>query len=215
MKDKEDKRQPLLSNSSDDRWREIIHRDLPWGAVFATRPNFEWGYFIDEGKLVAKYLRSPGDVLVIGSGNGREARPICRDGHWVVCMDIGLTYLKSGQRLFAREGIQDVLFLQANMAQLPFEEDSFDFIFFSLYGIGEKRFDVLAGIRRVLRPNGLILLTAGTPLCEAKHALENQVYIANEAQLREELSPRGFEILESSVDPERPEYRVSILRKNN
>ena len=210
-----DERQPLLPHNLDDRWQEIIHRDLPWGAVFATRSNFEWGYFIDEGQLVAKYLRSPSDVLVIGSGNGREARPICRDGHWIVCMDIGQTYLKSGQKLFANSGIQNVLFLQANMAQLPFKEYSFDFIFFSLYGVGKKRFDVLAGIRRVLRLNGLILLTVGTPLYKVKYDLVTEVYIANEAQLREEVSPCGFEVLESSVDPERPEYRVSILRKQS
>ena len=62
------------------RVKEITDKVLPWGKLFAERDNFEFGYSKEEGRLVSEYLqKKPSDVLVIDSGNGREARPICRD----------------------------------------------------------------------------------------------------------------------------------------
>lgn len=196
---------------------ETFRKTCPWGVRFAGRSNFQWGYFIEEGRLVEKYLKRPSDVLVIGSGNGREARPICRDGHRIVCIDIESMYLKSGQNLFAREGIQDIRFIKANMAKLPFEEESFNFIFFSLWThAGKRRARVLEGIRRILRGDGLVLLTACTPLYKLKHPeIDEACCVADEERLRLEVSSCGFELLESAVDPARPEYRFSILKKQD
>jgi len=204
-----------LTLNPNDKVKDLVSKGFPWGTLFAKRSNFEWGYLIEERRLVDKYLEPSNDVLIIGSGNGREARPICLCSKKIVCMDLGLSYLKSGRNLFTVEGKQNVQFVQADMTQLPFSEGSFDFIFFSLYSYAaERRFGVLSDIHRVLRPNGFVLLGAWTPLYRMKHALtDGEIWMANEKQLRQEVSSCGFDLLESAVDPARPEYRISIMRK--
>jgi len=195
---------------------KFLSKNLPWGKLFATRSNFECGYFIDEGYFVTKYLKTPSDVLVMGSGNGREARPICRQGHKIVCFDIGGLYCASGEALFRKEGIRTVYFVEADIFRLPFAENSFDFIFFSLYStVGERRFEMLKNIRFVLRPSGLILLGCLTPLYREKYKrlpLGGRIFISSETELNNEVSSCGFDFLESRVDAKRPEYRFSILR---
>ena len=49
---------------------------FPWTNAYGTCDNFAGGYFTKEAELVDKYLINVDDVLVFGSGNGREARPI-------------------------------------------------------------------------------------------------------------------------------------------
>ena len=82
-------------------------------------------------------------------------------------MDISNIYLKAGKILFASEGVQNVNFAQADTKHLPFVDDSFDFVFFSISiysSLGKYRFDVLRETHRILRSNGLVLLSNVTSL---------------------------------------------------
>jgi SAM-dependent methyltransferase len=187
---------------------------FPWGRLFALRENFEFGFFSEERRLVAKYLTKPSDILVIGSGNGREARPICRDGHRIVCMDMGLTYVQSGKNLFAAEGIPNVFFIAADTFVLPFLKSCFDFIFFSLYSYAEKRrFTVIKEIGNILRPKGVVLISAGTPCYRQKTKKEFACFESVD-ELQRDVSSCGFELIEGAVDPLRPEYMFAVLRSN-
>ena len=193
------------------RKTNVLRRNFPWGFTFAKRENFEGGYFIKESQLVEKFLTKPSDVLVIGSGNGREARPICQNGHKIVCIDVVEAYLKSGRELFSSIGVNSVQFIKADMADLPFKDKSFDFIFFTLYSFaGADRFKVLGGINRVLKPERNLLLVSVT---HRYRKIANWVYIDSASQLRKEVSQCGFNLIESGVDPKRQEYRFSMLRK--
>jgi hypothetical protein len=206
----------MMRKTDKEYLSKFLSKNLPWGKLFATRSNFEDGYLIDEGYFVTKYLKTPSEVLVMGSGNGREARPICRQGHKIVCFDVGGLYCSSGQALFRKEGIRNVYFVEADIFHLPFIESSFDFIFFSLYStVGERRFEMLKNIRFVLCPSGLVLLGCLTPLYRQQHKklpLGGYIFISSEAELNNEVSSCGFDLLESRVDAKRPEYRFSILR---
>lgn len=166
--------------------------------------------------LAAAYLKRPCDVLVIGSGNGRESRPIQPDGHRIVCIDNVLLYLQCGRRLFAGEGVSDVGFLAANMHHLPFRKTSFDFVFFSLYSIAlDRRFEVMEEIRGILRPGGLVLLSADTTLYMSLYRhVKNLSYFAIDTvdDLQREVSQCGFDVLEGRVNPLRPEYLHAVLR---
>jgi ubiquinone/menaquinone biosynthesis C-methylase UbiE len=203
---------------NDEMLDETVRRAFPWGPPFAMRANFEAGYLSEERRLIAKYLLPRSDVLVLGSGNGREARPICRNGHRIVCMDIGVLYLVSGQQLFDAEGVRDVAFMQADVERLPFVELSFDFMFFSFYsGLKERRFEVLCRLRRLLRRDGVLLLGACTPRYKDMYrnsypGTDGWAFISDTEQLRQEVASCGFELLESDIDPIRPEYRFSILK---
>jgi len=189
---------------------------FPAGRLFATRRNFESGFNAEERRLAEAYLKRPCNVLIIGSGNGREARPISADGHKIVCIDKVLLYLQCGQRLSAGEGMSDVGFLAADMHHLPFRKASFDFVFFSLYSIAlDKRFEVIKEIREILRPGGLILLSADTTLHRSlyRHVKNLSYFIIDTVDdLQKEVSQCGFDVLEGRVNPLRPEYLHAILR---
>jgi len=198
-----------------ERLEKTIEQIFPWGGLFATRENFEYGYLTQEGRYyVAKYLPPASDVLVLGSGNGREARPIRRKCNRIVCLDIGLGYLLSGRMLFTMEKVSNVSFVQADVANPPFAKKCFDFIFFSFYSVvRDKRFDIMREIRQILRPDGILLLSNCTSEYVTKWRTGyDWALIDDVEQLRQEVSSCGFELLESAVDPKRAEYRCSVLK---
>jgi len=202
-----------------DDVQRLLNKSLPWGPLFAKRVNFESGFLSEEERLVARYLSPGSDVLVLGSGNGREARPICHQGHRIICVDLGPLYLVAGRRLFLSEGVDEIVFVQADVAALPFAKNSFDFVFFSFYSSqGEKRFDVMHGIYQVMRPGGHLLLTVCTPKYrqiyrKAHLPMSDWVFFSGAEQLDREVASCGFILLESNPDPLRPEYRLSMLKK--
>ncbi len=188
----------------------IYQKHAPWGAMFGKRKNFEWGYLTTERYLVEKYLKSPNNVLILGSGNGREAYPIHHHQCNIICIDIGFLYLQSGNKLVAEKNIGNVHFVQADMEHLPLKKEVFDFIFFSCYSFAaERRLDILKGLRHTLMPGGLILLGAVTSFHRKKN--QNQLYFENIDQLQKDISPCGVQLIEGSVDPDRPEYMMAIL----
>ena len=194
-------------------FRESLARGMPWGPLFAERRNFEYGYFTVEGHFVEKYLKKPSSVLVFGSGNGREARPIARAGHRIVCFDIGLLYVKGGSVLCTREGLENIHFLQADMYALPFAKETFDFVFLSMYCVaGKRRFEVLSRVRETLHSGGMVMLTTLTPLY-ARLPTPDTVLLAEEEMDEEikKIEGCGFRFLESRVDPSRNEYRKAVL----
>ena len=185
--------------------------------TFAKRSNFKAGFFSEEARLVEEYLKGSCNVLVIGAGNGREARPICLDGHHIVCMDIGAFYLHCGKAYFEKEGIYDIRFVQADAADLPFRTGCFKFVFCSIYSaLGNKRFDLMHNIHRIMHHEGLMLHSCCTPLYQKSYppsATRGFVWIKSNRQLEEEVLSCGFEVIESKVDSVRPEYRFSMLKK--
>jgi SAM-dependent methyltransferase len=194
----------------------FLARGMPWGPLFAERRNFEYGYFTSEHHFVAKYLKKPSSVLVFGSGNGREARPIAADGHWIVCFDIGFLYAKGGSMLCAREGLGNIHFLQADMYSLPFAIDTFDFIFFSIYPTaGKRRFEVLHQVREILRPGGMVMVMIPTPLYR-RHIpnLPPDFVTLTEEEVAEEIvriEECRFRFRESSVDPVTNRQRSAVF----
>jgi ubiquinone/menaquinone biosynthesis C-methylase UbiE len=197
---------------------DVIKRNIPWGINFATRSNFKAGFFKEEARLVKKYLKKPCNVLVIGSGNGREARPICFNSHNIVCMDIGAFYLNCGKAFAEKEGIQDIKFVQADAIEtLPFAKRSFRFVFSSIYSsLGKSRSKLMHNIHRIMQPDGMLLHLSCTllyPNLYHPFATYGWVWIKNTKQLAEEVLRCGFDLIESEVDPIRPEYRFSVLQK--
>jgi ubiquinone/menaquinone biosynthesis C-methylase UbiE len=186
---------------------------FPWGRLFAMRENYEYGFFHEEGRLVSRYLDRPSDILIIGSGNGREARPICNDGHRIVCIDTVLLYLQSGKRLFAAEGCSSIRFVAADAHDIPFSRQSFDFVFFSLYSsAGNRRYNVSRDIHRLLRPNGLVLITA---LTSRHKPVKGYAFMDSAEELKQDVPSACFEWIEAAIDPNRPEYLCAILRAIN
>jgi len=194
--------------------RDNFFKSCPWGPLFSKKSNFNYGYLKEEGSLVDKYFKKRDQVLIIGSGNGREARPICFLSGKVICIDIGNLYLKVGQQLCCQEKLSNIYFIQADMFDLPFSNNKFDFVFFSLYSYcNEKRFEMLLEINRIMRGDGLLLLTAETPEYRKIRDAGNYAIIENEHILRREVNLYGFEMIEALKGTEWSEYLFSILKK--
>lgn len=192
-------------------------RSAPWGPEYFTRRNLCAGYFTEEGRLVAGFLNPRSDVLIIGSGNGREAFPILNEGHRIICLDFALGYLLVGKKLLELARNTTTYFVQGEMIALPFREAAFSFVFFSLYSCaGEKRFAMLNDIRRLLQPHGHVLVSVITPAYRIPHGTFQRWgkwrVFSNIAELRAEMTINGFEVLEGGIDPVRPEYIMAILR---
>jgi len=184
---------------------------FPWTRIFGMRDNFEGGYFEKEGELVAKYLNNPEDVLVCGSGNGREARPIIHRAKRIVCFDFGLGYLLSGKKLCEAEGIKNVFFVLADIMQLPFPSASFDFIFFSIYSaLKDSRFEVINDLHRILKKDGFVLLTCYMPSFP-KAKKYNFTTFENVSEIEKEMNKLGFTVIEAGQDRKRSHYLFSIL----
>jgi len=184
---------------------------FPWTNLFGTRSNFEGGYFTKEAELVDKYLKNVDNVLVFGSGNGREARPITNKGKRIVCFDYGLGYLLSGKKLCKSEGIKNVHFILADALHLPFASESFDFIFFSIYsGLKNDRFSVITDIHRILRKDGYVLLCCYMPSYK-KAKKYGSVTFKSIDDLEKEVNEYGFSLVEGGQDQKRQQYIFSIL----
>jgi SAM-dependent methyltransferase len=191
----------------------------PWGTKYASRENFEWGYMALEGRLVASHLAAASDVLVLGAGNGREARPLARDGHRITCLDSVWMYLASGRKLFAAEGDTRVAFVRSDVREgLPFGDGVFDFTFFSLFSpLGADRFTAMREIRRTLRPGGRVLLTSHTlTYRQVFPPSEREGWFAtdSEEEIRADAASAGFAVVEGGVDPDRREYRFTVLKRS-
>jgi ubiquinone/menaquinone biosynthesis C-methylase UbiE len=184
---------------------------FPWTNLFGTRSNFEGGYFTKEAELVDKYLKNVDNVLVFGSGNGREARPIIDRAKRIICFDFGLGYLLAGKKLCESEGIKNVSFILADALHLPFPSDSFDFIFFSIYSsLKNDRFKVITDIHRILRKNGLVLICVYMP-SYPKAKKYGSITFKSIGHLEKEVNEYGFSLVEGGQDQKRPHYIFSIL----
>ena len=91
-------------------------------------------------------------VLDAGCGGGRYCRVAAEAGAHVVGADF-TTAVNKAQRLC--DGLPDVQFVQADLKQLPFAEESFDFVF----SIGVMHHDIATrpvfdAVARMVRPGG-------------------------------------------------------------
>lgn len=189
----------------------IMEKLFPWTMMFGKRDNFEGGYFAEEGALVEKYAQHPENVLILGSGNGREARPLTQRAKRLVCFDFGLGYLLAGKKLCEAEGIQNIHFLLADALHMPFPPGSFDFIFFSIYSpLKENRFDVMNDVRRIVRKGGFVLLTSYLPW--ASKAIKYGFATCNDmGELEKEVSRCGFSFVEGYQDKKYNKYLFAIF----
>lgn len=189
----------------------IMEKLFPWTMMFGKRDNFEGGYFAKEGELVEKYVQHPDKVLIFGSGNGREARPLVHQAHRIVCFDYGLGYLLAGKKLCEAEGIQNVDFVLADALHMPFPPASFDFIFCSIYSaLQENRFRVMHDTHKILRKEGYILITCYLPWA-AKAIKYGFATCKDIRALEKEISQCGFSLVEGCQDQIHKKYIFAIF----
>ncbi len=98
------------------------------------------------------------DVLDCACGEGYGSLLLSGTARSVVGVDLDAQSIVHAHRRYARPGLD---FVEANALDLPFEEQRFDVVVsFETLEHLEQHEQLLAGFRRVLRPDGVLLLSS-------------------------------------------------------
>lgn len=155
-----------------------------------------------------EYIYPNDYVLDVGCDTGTHAFEAARHGSFVIGFDYRISSLQIARHLKTKNNVSNIAFISANAEmEFPFLPQSFDKILIldvieHLY----HREELLQEVTRILRPNGLVLLSApnrntswkrtlraaGLPWMDADHKIE---YIL--AEFIDELSKGGLEVMGS------------------
>jgi cyclopropane fatty-acyl-phospholipid synthase-like methyltransferase len=127
------------------------------GYLFGTEPN---AFLVTQ-----RHLLKPGmSCLAVADGEGRNGIWLAQQGLHVLSVEASPVALDKAQKLARQRGVT-VEFEQADLASWQWGENRFDvvaaiFIQFASPALREQMF---AGIKRCLKPGGLLLLQGYTP----------------------------------------------------
>lgn len=148
-------------------------------------------------------LEAADRVLDVGCGIGGPARTLAAEfGCEVVGIDVVEEYCRAATLLTERVGLADsVQFRRANALELPFEDRSFDVVWFEHVLLNVEATDeALAEAARVLAPGGRLVLyeicagPGGDPLFPVPWAADASLsHLDTPEELRETVLASGFE----------------------
>lgn len=129
-----------------------------WGADLVAA-----GLYPTEAELVGRFFTPGASVLDLGCGGGREAFALAERGFAVTAVDYTPAFV-AACATGARERGLAIEVLTADAAALPFADDSFDHVVMVGQLLGHvrpraRRVQVLAEIRRVMRPGAALVST--------------------------------------------------------
>jgi cyclopropane fatty-acyl-phospholipid synthase-like methyltransferase len=136
----------------------------PWDERYAT-PGYFFGTEPNEFLVSQQHLLKPGmSCLAVADGEGRNGVWLAQQGMKVLSVEASAVALDKAKRLAQQRGVA-IDFEQADLAQWQWGENRFDvvaaiFIQFAPPALREQMF---AGIKRCLKPGGLLLLQGYTP----------------------------------------------------
>ncbi|MGH7148504.1 MAG: class I SAM-dependent methyltransferase [Nitrospiraceae bacterium] len=132
--------------------------------LFADSLDFQQdGLHRWEKEILDRYHIGSGRMLVLGAGWGREAIAIAQRGVSVVGIEVNAIAARTARERAKTMGVP-ALFLQADLLNLPTDCGCFDCVLLSQHmysAIAGKtqRQSWLANLRRVLTPNGRVILS--------------------------------------------------------
>ncbi len=129
------------------------------GGEFADTRNRVW----PEIKfLVKKYVKQDDKILDLGCGNGRLLKSLPEVSYWG--LDVGSVLLVQAEKLANELNFRRVNFERLDMLELnKLNENNFDVVFmlasFNHLPSQKLRLKVLVDIKKLLKPNGLLIMT--------------------------------------------------------
>jgi 2-polyprenyl-3-methyl-5-hydroxy-6-metoxy-1,4-benzoquinol methylase len=116
-----------------------------------------------EKEILDRYHINSGRMLVLGAGWGREAIAIAQRGVRVVGIEMNAAVARTARHRAKTVGVP-ALFLQADMLKLPTDREWFDCVLLSQHMYSaiagkSQRQTWLTNLRRVLRPDGRVILS--------------------------------------------------------
>jgi SAM-dependent methyltransferase len=125
--------------------------------AFGTAPN----YFLASCKPL---LPASGRALAVADGEGRNGVWLARQGLDVLSIDFSPSGQRKAKALAAEQGVS-VAFQQADVHEWDYPEAAFDVVveIFTQFSAPRDRERKWAGMRRALRPGGLLIVHGYTP----------------------------------------------------
>lgn len=221
------------------RMDTLGHWEDPRTALHYARAAVQVGLWHSERILTGRHLARSSRILELGCGGGRIALGLAQAG-WadVTPTDVSASMVDLANGVFAESG-SSLRAIQADARALPFPDGAFDAAIFGFNGLmcirgREDRARALRDIRRVLRPDGLLLLTAHDRECgesrehwrgavapadgelgDRWHGSESSpvfIHAGTLAETSAELTEAGFTVIESAmrsaIADEPPEVRA-------
>lgn len=132
-----------------------------FSSLIAEKTYRVYGLKDAEATLIKKYFIKVGArILDLGCGYGRTTKPLYKAGFEVIGIDIAPKMIEAAQ-----QDNPQIKFLVMSATDLRFPDNSFDYLFFSFNGLDyiypeERRFLALKEASRVLKPDGLFILSS-------------------------------------------------------
>lgn len=125
--------------------------------IFGTAPN---GFLASQAALIQPGMRA----LAIADGEGRNGVWLAEHGVSVHAIDVSPVALEKARKLARERGVT-LEFEQADALDWHWPEAAYDLIaaIFIQFAPPPERDRIIAGIRRSLRPGGLLILQGYTP----------------------------------------------------
>lgn len=126
---------------------------IPRGSLFHER-RYRVALSLTDG------LKQDGRLLDIGSGNAGQTEFFARHMTQAVGLDLQVSRLHGFRQELLERQINNIALTGGNAQQMPFKDQSFDFVtcFEMLEHVADQN-QVLAEIRRVLKPNGSLIMS--------------------------------------------------------
>ncbi len=161
-------------------------------------------------------LLPPMTVADLGSGDGNFSLLLATRAKRVLAVDGSEKMLEVGRDQAARNGIDNVEFLQGDMEELPIESGSVELAFFSQslhHALHPAR--ALAQAHRILGPGGrvVVLDLAKHRFEEARELYADEWLGFGEAELEQMLVDAGFSNPEVAIvdrDPDAPQFQTLL-----
>jgi N-acetylglucosaminyldiphosphoundecaprenol N-acetyl-beta-D-mannosaminyltransferase len=136
---------------------------------FSSTRHFDWGEF----DFFSKYLKKGQKVLDLGCGNGRLMDFLKKHEVNPTGMDYSSELLK-----IAKDKHPDIDFIQGDMTELPFADESFDLVVmlasFHHLENPKRRNDCLSEIHRILKKDGIIIMTNWNLLYQNRYSKQKK-----------------------------------------
>jgi len=157
----------------------------------------EEGLWDSEQHFIQKYFTNRrGKLLDMGCGTGRTTLPLHEKGYRVVGVDLVPAMVESARRIARAKG-KEIHYEAGDATSLRFPDCSFDYVLFSNQGWTQipgsaQRLAALREMRRVLRPEGVLIFTAHPRVYARRFAL----FWLQQALRFSVMKPLGFDIPE-------------------
>lgn len=138
------------------------------GGLFVTTAGLLGRFSDGGGQAIAQWVKnnhpefSPKRILDIGCGMGHNTLPIAKlfPNAEVIGIDTGRPMLRYGHARAMALGYRNVKFMQVEASEMPFEDESFDWIQTTMFlheTGGKSIYNIMREIFRCLAPDGLTM----------------------------------------------------------